>query len=75
MLTAIPKKRPDCEEILIRVDKWLLSMNEFDINNTLRNIIISKDNNFKLIYSMLRYKSSLQSFINTYINLFSHKIF
>ncbi len=57
MTQTLPHKRPNCEEILERKNKWALNEKEFEINDELEKIIDSKQSENELtIYSLLRSK-------------------
>jgi serine/threonine protein kinase len=58
MITDLPEKRPNCEEILEKRDLWALNK-ELEINDEFENIITSKEHENKfLIYSILRFEDS-----------------
>ncbi len=44
MCKPLPRKRPNCEEVLKKKDLWALNEEELDINEKLRDEIISKLN-------------------------------
>ncbi len=58
MLKPLPRKRPNCEEILEKKNLWALKEKEFEINDELRKEINSKLNNqnefvFHMLVSLL----------------------
>jgi hypothetical protein len=56
MLRPMPRRRPNCEQILERKNSWALN-EELEINDELQNIIASKEyENEFTIYSILRSK-------------------
>ncbi len=60
MIRGLPKKRPTCEEILKQRNLWALNKNELEINDELREEIISKINGEnKIVFSI--FKSKLKS--------------
>jgi hypothetical protein len=56
MIRGLPKKRPNCEEILERKNSWALKEEEFEINDELEKIIDSKGSENELIYCLLSLK-------------------
>jgi hypothetical protein len=58
MLQPLPRKRPNCEQILEKINLWALNEEEFEINDELRKEINSKLNNqnefvFHILFHML----------------------
>jgi hypothetical protein len=57
MLKPIPRRRPNCKEILEKKNLWALNKEELEINDELKDIISSKEReNEFTIYSILRSK-------------------
>ena len=57
MTSNLPHKRPNCEEILNRKNKWALNEQQLVINDELKDIIDSKERESEsTIYSLLRIK-------------------
>ncbi len=59
MIRGLPKKRPTCEEILKQRNLWALNKNELEINDELREEIISKINENQIIFSILKSKLNI----------------
>jgi hypothetical protein len=59
MKQRLSHKRPDCEEILKRKNLWAMSEEELEINDELREEIISKLNDENLIFSALKSKLNI----------------
>ncbi len=59
MIRGLPKKRPTCEEILKQRNLWALNKNELQINDELREEIISKINENQIIFSILKSKLNI----------------
>jgi hypothetical protein len=54
MLKPLPRKRPNCEQILEKKDLWTLNEKELEINDELRKEINSKLNNQnKFVFDIL----------------------
>ncbi len=57
MCKPLPRKRPNCEEVLKKKNLWALNEVEFEINEKLREEIISKLNDEnQIIFSLLKQK-------------------
>jgi hypothetical protein len=57
MCKPLPRKRPNCEEVLKKKDLWALNEEELDINEKLRDEIISKLNDEnQTVFSLLKQK-------------------
>jgi hypothetical protein len=57
MTRSLPRKRPNCEEILKKKDFWALNEEELEINDELKNIIALKERKNELtIYLLLKSK-------------------
>ncbi len=55
MCSDLPQRRPNCKEILDKMNSWALNEGELEINQELENIIASKEReNEFTIYSILR---------------------
>jgi hypothetical protein len=62
MLRPMPRRRPNCEQILERKNSWAINEEELliEINDELKNIIASKEReNEFTIYSLLKSKIDL----------------
>ncbi len=57
MTETLPEERPNCKEILNQKDVWVMNGAEIEINNDMRNILLSEkfDENFN-IYSVMKSK-------------------
>jgi hypothetical protein len=57
MLRPLPRKRPNCKDILEKKDLWALNEGEFEISDELREEIICKINDKnKIVFSILKSK-------------------
>ncbi len=57
MTQALPKRRPDCKEIL-ESKLWALDKNEFEFKNEMKAILKTQKNQNLFIYSILESKLS-----------------
>ncbi len=54
MISSLPHKRPNCEEILEKKNSWAMIKEELEISDELENIASNERKNELSIYSMLR---------------------
>ncbi len=66
MCSDFPYKRPNCEEVLKKKQKWALNEREFEINDELKNMIASEKAETEFtIYLLLRSKLNSDKVIET----------
>ncbi len=60
MLKPLPRRRPNCEEILGRKILWALNEEEFEINDELKKELIPKlDDENQIVFSILKSKLNI----------------
>jgi hypothetical protein len=60
MCSHLPRRRPNCEEILKKIDLWALKEEEFEVNDELKKELIPKlIGKNQIVFSILKSKLNI----------------